>query len=164
MSDAELIVEHDGGVYFDVWRHYDVIITSYWSPKSAYLLLRFLRVFLSKYLIYALKWMIWPKKTFLDDIWPKNVIFDPRKKNWKKIFFSKKNFFRQNFYQKIVKGGHHWPKNMIPTSKLWFPSSMTSQITEKRKIAIFRKSDLYFGGHMTSWWRHTEKIFVAKCS
>ena len=84
--------------------------------------------------------------------------FTEGKKFEKKNFFQKKIFFRQNFYQKIVKGGHHWQKNMIPTLKFRFPSSMTSQIAEKRKIAIFRKSDLYFGGHMTSWWRHSEKF------
>ena len=53
----------------------------------------------------------------MDDLTEKDVFgrhltekcdFLRKEKNLKKkIFFQKKIFFRQNFYQKIVKGGHH---------------------------------------------------------
>ena len=88
------------------------------------------------------------------DVFERHLIekcdFLRKEKNLKKKIFSKKIFFSSKFLSKNRKRWTQLTKNMIPTSKFRFPSSMTSQITEKRKIAIFRKSDLYFGGHMTS--------------
>ena len=66
-----------------------------------------------------------------------------------KYAFTHTPFFENKFLF-MRKGGRHRQENMIQTQKFRFLKSMTLRITEKRKIAIFQKSDLYHGGHMTS--------------
>ena len=51
----------------------------------------------------------------------------------------KEKCFHQIFYQKMMKGGRHRQKHMIPTQQFRFPISMTSQIKKNVKSHFFEK-------------------------